>query len=337
MTQYWCFRVDKWQSPDFYARQLRDHGRLRQGWGSRPEHDLRKIVKVKPVPKDQKPNLKMFDQVKKGDIILVPHIPKWPFVTIARATEDWNVGYHFEIDGKLGDYGHCFPAEYDTHFERHNAHVRGDLRTTLQCLSRFWSANRYKYSIEQLLGRDPKELTSPQSRNARFNDTVLSVLRGEREQIEDGLLKALSEQFRADEWEEALKTGLEALFPTYKAKVTGGRGEEKHGTDILLIMPGLLEDYDYGVALQVKDWQGKAWNIRSAIAQIENAEEDWKEIRPDLRIVDKIIVLTEANELPPEAEDEANKKGITILRSEDLKQLLRKMAFATVIKEGDDK
>ena len=333
-TQYWCFRIDTSQSPDFYDRQLREHGRLRQGWGWSDDQDLGKIVK--PAPKDQEPNLKMFNDVKKDDIILVPRIPKWPFVTIARATEDWKDGYHFEIDDKLGDFGHCFPAEYDTHFERHNDVVRGDLRTTLRCRNRFWNANHCKDSIDRLLGRDPKELTSPQPKNARFNDTVRRVLGDKRKEIEDALLKALSGQFEAAEWEEALKTGLEALFPTYKAEVTGGRGEEKHGTDILLIMPGLLEDY-YGIALQVKDWQGEAWNIRSAIAQIENAEEDWKEIRPDLRIVDKIIVLTEANELPPDAKDEANKKGITILRSEGLKRLLRKMAFATVIKEGDDK
>lgn len=332
-TQYLCFRIDTGQSPDFYNRQLKEHGRLRQGWGWSDDQDLRKIGEL--VPKEQKPNLKMFNQVKQGDIILVPRIPKWPFVTIARATEDWDVGYLFEIDDKLGDFGHCFPAEYDTHFDRHDDDVLGDLRTTLRCQSRFWSANHCKESIEQLLGRDPNELTSPQSRNARFNDTVRSVLGSKRKEIENDLLKALSGQFQAAEWEDALKTGLEALFPTYTVEVTGGRGEEKHGTDILLIMPGLLEDY-YGIALQVKDWQGEAWDIKSAIAQIENAEEDWKEIRSDLRIVDKIIILTEANELPPDAKDEANKRGITILRSEGLKQLLRKMAFATVIKEGDD-
>ena len=328
MTQYWCFRIDTWQSPDFYAHQLNEHKRLRQGWGWSDDQNLRKIVD--PVPKDQEPNLKMFNEVKKGDIILVTRIPKWPFVTIARATEDWKDGYHFEIDAKLGDFGHCFPAEYDTHFDRHDDDVRADLRTTLRCRNRFWNANHCKDSIEQLLGRHPNELTSPQARNARFNDTVRSVLGGKREEIEDALLKALSGQFEAAEWEEALKTGLEALFPAYKVEVTGGRGEEKHGTDILLIMPGLLEDY--GIAMQVKDWQGQAWDISSAIAQIEKAE-DWKEVR----IVDKIIILTEANELPPEAKKEANEKGITILRSEDLKQLLRKMAFATVIKEGDDK
>lgn len=329
MTQYWCFRVDKRQSPDFYDHQLRKHKRLRQGWGWSDDQDLMKIAK--PVPKDQRPNLKMFDQVKKGDIILVPHIPEWHFVTIARATEDWNVGYRFEIDNELTDYGHCFPAEYVKHFDRHNTHVRGDLRSTLRCQLRFWNANRYEDSIEQLLGRAPNELISRQSKDARFNATVRGALGKKQEEIENDLLKALSEQFRADEWEEALKTGLEALFPSYKAEVTGGRGEEKHGTDILLTMPGLLEDY-YGIAIQVKDWQGKAVNIKSAIAQIEKADEAWKEFR----IVDKIIVLTEANELPPEAEAEANEKGITILCSGDFKQLLRKMAFATVIKEGDD-
>ena len=330
MTQYWCFRVDKRQSPDFYDHQLKKHGRLRQGWGYLDEHDLREIAK--PAPKDQRPNLKMFDQVKKGHIILVPHIPEWHFVTIARATEDWNVGYRFEIDDKLRDYGHCFPAEYVKHFDRHNTHVRGDLRTTLQCQLRFWNANRYEYSIEQLLRRAPNELISRQSKDARFNATVRSALGKKQEEIENDLLEELSKQFRADEWEEALKTGLEALFPTYKAEVTGGRGEEKHGTDILLTMPGLREDY-YGIAIQVKDWQGKAVNIKSAIAQIEKADEAWEEFR----IVDKIIILTEANELPPEAEAEANEKGITILYSGDFKQLLRKMAFATVLKEGDDK
>ena len=330
MTQYWCFRVDKRQSPDFYDHQLRKHKRLRQGWGWSDDQDLMKIAK--PVPKDQRPNLKMFDQVKKGDIILVPHIPEWHFVTIARATEDWNVGYRFEIDNELTDYGHCFPAEYVKHFDRHNTHVRGDLRSTLRCQLRFWNANRYEDSIEQLLGRAPNELISRQSKDARFNATVRSALGKKQEEIENDLLEELSKQFRADEWEDALKTGLEALFPTYKAEVTGGRGEEKHGTDILLTMPGLREDY-YGIAIQVKDWQGKAVNIKSAIAQIEKADEAWEEFR----IVDKIIILTEANELPPEAEAEANEKGITILYSGDFKQLLRKMAFATVLKEGDDK
>ena len=330
MTQYWCFRVDKRQSPDFYDHQLKDHKRLRQGWGWSEDQNLRKIVD--PVPKDQKPNLKMFNEVKKGNIILVPHIPEWHFVTITRATEDWNVGYRFEIDNKLGDYGHCFPAEYVKHFDRHNTHVRGDLRSTLRCQLRFWNVDRYEDSIEQLIGRTPNELISRQSRDARFNATVRSVLGKKQEEIENDLLKALSEQFRADEWEEALKTGLEALFPAYKAEVVSGPREKKHGTDILLTMPGLREDY-YGIAIQVKDWQGEAWDIESAIAQIEKADEAWEEFR----IVDKIIVLTEANELPPGKEDEANEKGITILYSEDLKQLLRKMAFATVIKEGDDK
>lgn len=328
MTQYWCFRIDTWRSPDFYVDQLKKHGRLRQGWGYSDDQDLTKIDA--PVPKDQKPNLRMFNEVRKGDIILVPRIPEWPFVTIARATEDWNVGYRFEIDAKFEDYGHCFPAEYDTHFDRQDDDVRGDLRTTLRCQSRFWNANRYKDSIERLLGRDPDQLTSPQEKETRFNNTVRRVLGDKRKEIEGNLLEALSDQFQAAEWEEALKTGLEALFPTYKVGVTGGRGEEKHGTDILLTMPGLLEDY--GIAIQVKDWQGKAGNIESAIDQIEKADEAWKEFR----IVDKIIILTEASELPPEAEAEANEKGITILYSEDFKQLLRKMAFATVIKKGDD-
>jgi hypothetical protein len=40
----------------------------------------------------------MFNNVKKGDILLVPHLPSWDEIAIVDAIEDWNIGYKFEID-----------------------------------------------------------------------------------------------------------------------------------------------------------------------------------------------------------------------------------------------
>ena len=102
----------------------------------------------------------MFNAVKKGDYVLIPRIPEWEFVTIARATEDWDKGYVFGIDEDRKDYGHQFPAEKITHFHRQNQHVHGNVRSTLRCRSRFWDMSYYAESLEELVERLPKELTT---------------------------------------------------------------------------------------------------------------------------------------------------------------------------------
>jgi hypothetical protein len=53
----------------------------------------------------------MFSRVKKGDRILIPHLPQYGQITIAEATEDWDKGYDFSVWEKSGDHGHIFPAK----------------------------------------------------------------------------------------------------------------------------------------------------------------------------------------------------------------------------------
>ena len=147
---YWGFRIDvNCQSyPEYYVNELQ-RGILRQGWGYDAGQDLRKLDRDAP-PQDQLANLRMYNEVKCGDIILIPRIPEWELVTVARATKDWDIGYEFGIDEGMADYGHQFPAEKITHFHRHNQHVRGDVRSTLRCQSRFWDMNPYAESLEDL-------------------------------------------------------------------------------------------------------------------------------------------------------------------------------------------
>jgi hypothetical protein len=35
-------------------------------------------------------NKRMFDEVKKGDRVLIPHLPRYGHITVGEATEDWN-------------------------------------------------------------------------------------------------------------------------------------------------------------------------------------------------------------------------------------------------------
>ena len=330
---YWGFRIstDCPDYPGYYNSELNDHGVLRQGWGYKNEHNLHDLSNsLALVPKDQTANLRMYNEVKKGDIILIPRVPNWNLVTIAEATDDWDNGYKFEIDEKMGDYGHQFPARYRTHFSRDNTHVRSDIRSTLKCQLRFWSMSDKSESIDLLLPHKPDVLTDDVDKSDRFNETVLRVINKER--FEDEIHKKLSEQFGGSGWEYALVTGLIALFPCYDIERTGGSSENKHGTDILITMPGPLDNVRYGIALQVKDWEDKAWNIDKAINQIKKADEAWKELRPGLIIVEKIIVLTKAE--VPVSESSPEITDITIMDYKGLKKLLRRMALAIAVTSG---
>lgn len=150
--QYWGFRIDvNGQGyPDYYVNEL-EHGFLRQGWGYDASQDLRLVNELDAPPRDQLANLRMYNEVRCGDIILIPRIPEWELVTVARATEDWDTGYDFYIDKGMEDCGHKFPTERITHFHRQNQHVRGDIRSTLKCRSRFWNMNHCAESLEELV------------------------------------------------------------------------------------------------------------------------------------------------------------------------------------------
>ena len=329
---YWGFRIDTncREYPDYYKKEL-DREVLRQGWGYEDEHNLKLLSKANTlVPIDQVANLRMYNGVKRGDIILIPRIPNCNFVTIAQATSDWDTGYKFEIDKNMRDYGHQFPAKYLNHFSRDNKHVLSDVVSTLKARQRFWRLSASPDSIEALRRRETSELIDNVESEDRFNETVLSVMNQIR--VEDEIHKKLLEQFGGSAWEYALVTGLKALFPFYDIERTGGSNESKHGTDILITMPGPLENVRYGIAVQVKDWREKAWDIASAISQIEKADKAWKELHPELNIVEKIIVLTN---VPSAQENLPKESHVTIMNCHELKKLLRRMALAMATKSDE--
>ncbi len=344
--QYWGFRVDVRNPhayPNYYNTELNIPGYyntkeekkpvLRQGWGYEEGHNL-KCWNRENVPPGLRANFRMYDEVKRGDIILIPRIPKWGTVTIAEATEDWKDGYRFEIDPKQGDYGHQFPAEYRTHFSRRNKHVSEDVASTLKCRSRFWNMSYHGEGIENLLRQEPADLINDQEPGDRYADAIRRAMGSVDRDIETKVHEELAGQFANEGWEDVLVEGMKALFPYFQVERTGGqRGREReseHGTDILVTMPSPLESVQYGIAIQVKDWQGVSSNIDYAIKQIQKADKGWPEVREGLRIVEKIVIVTEAKlpeGLKPSEIEREN--GIKILHSGKLKKLLRRMALVT--------
>lgn len=285
---YWGFRVDVYgsQYPQYYTEQLKC-GVLRQGWGETEDQDLQQLsAKTREeISRNMLPHMRMYYKVKKGDILLIPRIPEWNSVTIARATEDWEVGYEFEIDPKLKDFGHKFPAEVVKYFTRQNKHVSGGIRSTLKARGRFWNIDaKYKEDIDWLI--DSKEdLVGDQDRGERFENAVFHAVRESK--LGDMVHSRLSKQFANEGWEYALVKGLQALFPGYHIERTAGKKEKEHGTDILVTIPGLTEDRLYGIAIQVKDYEGKV-DLKEAVEQIGRSKKYWKD-NQNVDVIEKMV------------------------------------------------
>lgn len=310
---YWCYRINN-QETKFFNTELYE-GRLRQGWGYDNGQDLRNFT----VDEGAGRNRSMFNNVKKNDIILIPHLPNWDEVAIAVATEDWNIGYRFEIDNKLGDYGHIFPAKLLKHFTRYNENVTGNLRSTLHNPSRFWNINHYFHDVVKLLELDQSELSKYQTYESRFDSTLENVYNNsfDDKKFTEELYIHLSSQFTREEWEHLLVIGFKAMFPFYEVERSGGTDEENHGTDILIKIPGVLTNYQYAIAIQVKDYEGFVGE--GVINQICKADSYWN--KENLLIIEKIVIITRA-EKDFNLKLLENDKNVKFVFANDLKLLL---------------
>ena len=310
---YWCYRVDT-SNIKYFTDELNE-GRLRQGWGFDDGQDLRNFKLDEGAGR----NRPMFNNVKKGDIILIPRLPNWGEVALVEATEDWNKGYFFDINPKYGDYGHVFPAKYLKKFTRDNEKVTGNLRSSLKNMSRFWNINHYSDDVELLLNSQVTELSKSQDYNSRLESSIGSVFNDVFDQtlFADKLYEKLTEQFTREEWEFALVYGLKQMFPFYQIERVGGKEEKNHGTDILIKIPGILSNYGYAIAIQVKDYDGFVGN--EVISQINKADNYWD--KENLKLIEKIVIITKAKR------DEnirllEHDKNVKFIFANELKQLL---------------
>jgi hypothetical protein len=311
---YWCYRIDS-RFLDFFKDELFSKSQLRQGWGWDNRQNLRDLKMDEGAGR----NRPMFNKVKKGDILLVPRLPDFGKIAIVEAIEDWKIGYRFSIEQKHGDYGHIFPANYIKCFTRNNKNVTGNLRSTLKNPSRFWNINHYKEDVEFLLNIEESDLEKKQDHQSRLISLVGHVFNNCFEEYEftNAIYDEFNKQFTREEWEFAIVYGLQELFPFYNIERVGGIEEKKHGTDILVKMPSLINDYMYAIAIQVKDYVDVVGE--EVINQINKADTYWN--NENLKLIEKWIIITRASK-------ENNKKlinnsrNVKIMFASDLKTLL---------------
>ncbi len=315
MANYWCYRIDTDRST-FFRDEL-EKGILRQGWGWDEKQNLRSLS----MGGGARRNLPMFNKVKKYDILLIPRIPTWGEVTIAEATEDWNIGYEFEVDGEIRDYGHKFPARKIKQFTRKNENVTGNIRGTLKNISRFWNINHYSDDVKKLL--EAEDLIKPQNYDDRFFSTIDNAFNSvfDDNAFKNKVYEQIVKQFSREEWEYALVAGLKELFPFYSIERVGGVSEKNHGTDILIKLPSLISNYAYGIAIQVKDYKG--FVAEDVINQINQAETYWES--ENLKLIEKIVVITQAEKNNNEKLLD-NDSNVKFIFAEELKTLLHKIA-----------
>lgn len=319
---YWCYRIDT-DNILFFKNELLEHNRLRQGWGWDERQDLRNLQ----MDEGARRNQAMFENVKRGDILLVPRLPDWTEVAIVQAEEDWAEGYRFEIDKEMADFGHVFPAKYLKCFSRQNAHVSGNIRSTLRNPCRFWNINHYAADVEQLLKTPKDQLSVVQDHSSRLMGAVDAAFNHEfnHSEFAEQIYKRLNKAFMQEEWEFALVEGFRQMFPHYHVERVGGREEAKHGTDILIRLPSPLPEYQYAIAIQVKDYEGAVNG--DVIEQIGKADEYYQD--PNLKLIDKWIIFTRAIEdANLQLIDGAN--GIKIVFANELKEILENIGKAII-------
>ena len=126
-----------------------------------------------------------------------------------------------------------------------------------------------------------------------------------------------AEQFTREEWEFALVHGLREMFPYYQIDRVGGIEEKNHGTDILIKLPSILSNYEYAIAIQVKDYNGFVGS--EVINQIEKSEKYWDS--ENLKLIDKIVIITKAQK-DHNLKLLENDKNVKFIFANELKQLL---------------
>jgi hypothetical protein len=313
----WAFRIDRRHVAALDA-ELKEQ-RLRQGWGWDPKQDLRGSLEVDAGASRNRP---MFNRVKKGDYLLIPHLPQYGQITIAEGTEDWNKGYQFSVWERTNDHGHIFPARPLRNFRRGNKRIPADLKDTFRNPSRFWNINYLAEHIKAVLDL-PEEVLEPKSSVVDQWRQQLNDITG-KSQLQKQLIEAAQKHFSKSDWEYLLVDALQELNPSWEIRRTGGKAEAKHGTDILAVIPDIFGGDRFGMAIQVKDYQGFISDV--AIKQIQKAKGEYWKSR-GIKIVELIVVVIKGDkEAGHEFAASAEKAGVRLIWSTDVEDLVFRSA-----------
>lgn len=267
-------------------------------------------------------NQRMYRDVKKGDRILIPHLPHYGQITLAIASEDWDKGYSFSVFSESNDHGHIFPAEVKKNFQRNNKNIPAALRGTFRNPCRFWRIDHLSRDIELVLDIADIDLGASSSVVDRWQQTIEESL---KESNLQKLLKGKAYQnFGKSDWEHLLVSVLQRLNSEWVVKRTGGKAEASHGTDILMKIPDVFGDGYYGIAIQVKDYSGVVGD--APIAQIMKSKGDYWQAK-GVKILEMVVILIGGDKFQNSTlEVSAKKNGVRLIWASDVEDLIFRSA-----------
>ena len=329
--KYWGFRTN-WRNPEahqFFWRELQQD-RLRQGWGWLNGQELPECHEDRGARR----NLPIYSRVKQGDYLLIPHVPTYGEVTIVKATQDFNIGYKYEIaeqkaEGKkkgFRDYGHIFPATFVKTFALNNKYVEARIRTSFKNRGRFWRLWECDAAIDKLI-KTTENLCLVSHFEDRVTDAFNSALAEfwKEDALKECLKSEFSRVFQASDWEFVLVQVFRKLLPFCTVDRIGGKQEKEHGCDIKISMPGIEKDRSYVIGIQVKDYIDIVGE--KPIEQVIKADSYWEENNINEKLIDKYVILIGANkERNVSFEQKAKDKQVSVLYEDGVAELLLRAA-----------
>lgn len=137
------------------------------------------------------------------------------------------------------------------------------------------------------------------------------------EEFADKICNKLITELNHEEFGLSVLNGLQRIFPFYKTERVVGNNENKSSTNILMKMPSILSNYEYGITIQIKDYYGF---IREYISN-QTGETDKSSIRQNLKIIEKIVIITNAPEVNS-LHQIGKEQNVKFIFANELKQLL---------------
>ena len=273
--RYWAIRTDRDNKALLLDELL--NGRLRQGWGTDANQDLRLIQKeidkggawrdrLSESQKSVLPQLKMLpsarDGIQIGDVVLAPNLPEIEHFMLAEVVGEYyyeplKLSREQDANELKKDYGHVLPIRLITKngINKYGKLVNAGIRTTLKCKGRMWNLDAYAEAIEKLLNKAEigEDLTSAITGKARLQ-TVWEVAKSHAAKVlHERLGSELDSHFQAAEWEEPIVTVLTHLYPG--AEVRRVAGSQEHGADIVIHIPNYFGgELPWLIAVQVKNY-----------------------------------------------------------------------------------
>lgn len=283
MIRYWVIRTDK-NSTDWIWSELLE-GRLRQGWGYRDDQDLH-LISALAADRDSsnedqrytwRGNRRLLesepDGVKRGDLVLLPHLPRLGSWSIARVSGlyRWEGPGHPNSAG-MPDFGHVLPVELISKrpLNPFEDAVSARLRQTMHGLSRMWNIDSLAPDVEELiqgagaaparqplpaLGQAPTLQVAPEPMRPTQHSAAMDRLPRVFSAVEAATWEALQKQFHGAEFERPCVLLLELLYGDENVEHTGGSSER--GADAICNYTDPL-GLSHRLAVQIKMWSWDA-------------------------------------------------------------------------------